>query len=161
MKIFGLALLFSAFLYSGFFIGSRYISALKEIERSGNLLKNIIFCLKKENMTVSKIFETCSLESDGETKNFILSLSPKNFDNIEILSAKTNFCKVKSANRILQEAFSVLGKYSADEQLSEIEFCRKKLINLYEKSEEPFKSKAKLFRYFGILAGAFFVIIFI
>ena len=161
MKFFGLILLFSAFSLVGFLKANSYLSSLKDIKRAEFLIKNIGLCIKKENMSVGKIFEICSLECDEKTKIFLDSISPKDFGNVIFFSQKSNFCKDKTANRILQEAFLVLGKYSAAEQLSELEFCRKKLLNLYEKSEDSLKNKAKLFRSLGVLCGMLFVIILI
>ena len=161
MKFYGLILLFSAFSLVGFLKANSYLSSLKDIKRAEFLIKNIGMCIKKENMSVGKIFEICSLECDEKTKIFLDSISPKDFGNVIFFSQKSNFCKDKTANRILQEAFLVLGKYSAAEQLSELEFCRKKANELYSKSENDLLSKAKIFKYSGILAGIFLVIILI
>ena len=69
--------------------------------------------------------------------------------------------KLPIKNYILKEAFSVIGRYSAEDQISEIEFCRKKLNEIYLKNENEFRSKSKLSKSFGVLAGAFLIIIFI
>ena len=66
MKLFGLLLLFSSAMLSGFWISSGFLSDLKDISRIENFIKNIILCLKKENMTLIKIFETCSDISDSK-----------------------------------------------------------------------------------------------
>lgn len=161
MKIFGLLLLFGSASFSGFLIANNFVSYLKDIKRVECFIKNIILCLKKENMTVIKIFETCSGLSDSKTKDFIESISPKDFDKIQIPAKESDFCKNKSALLILQEAFGVLGKYSLSEQICELEFCRKKANELYSKSEIDLLSKAKIFKYSGILAGTFLVIILI
>ena len=112
-------------------------------------------------MPINRIFENCIIECDGKTKEFLCSVSLKNLNSIDIIAKKTGFCENKKVNCVLSEAFSVLGKYSAEYQISEIEFCRKKINGIYEKSENDFLSKAKLFRYFGVLAGLFFVILLI
>ena len=161
MKILGLLLLFGSASFSGFLIANNFVSYLKDVKRVEDFIKNIILCLKKENMTLMKIFETCSNLSDSKTKDFIKSISPKDFDKIHFMAKESGFCKNKSALLILQEAFSVLGKYSLSEQISELEFCRKKASELYSKSEKDLLSKAKIFKSSGILAGTFLVIIFI
>ena len=161
MKLFGLLLLFSSAMFSGFWISGNFISDLKDISRVENFIKNIILCLKKENMTLIKIFETCSNLSDSKTKDFIKSISPKDFEKIYVPAKESGFCKNKAANLILQEAFDVLGKYSLSEQICELQFCRKKANELYSKSENDLLSKAKISKYSGILAGTFLVIILI
>jgi len=159
MKLLGIILIFFSFACGGIISGNRYILFLEEIKRAEMLLKNIIFCLKKERMTVLEILDKCSVLCDEKTKDFLFGITPKNFPEIGKLAEKRNFCSEKNANYILQEAFSVLGKYSAEDQISELEFCRKKLENLYLKNEENFISKARLLKNSGFLAGAFFVII--
>ena len=161
MKILGLAIIFSVFTFLGFSKAKDCVSALEDIKRVEFLLKNIVFCLKRENMPVNRIFGNCILDCDEKTKKFLYSVSLKNLNAIDIIAIKTEFCKNKKANCVLSEAFSVLGKYSAEHQIAEIEFCRKKINGIYEKNENDFLSKAKLFRYFGVLAGLFFVILLI
>ena len=161
MKILGLIIIFTVLTILGFSKAKDCISSLEDMKRAEFLLKNIVFCLKKENMPVNRIFDSCILECDGKTKDFLLSVSLKNLNNIGIISEKTGFCSDKKVNSVLEEVFSVLGKYSAEHQITEIEFCRKKISGIYEKSEKDFLSKAKLFRYSGVLAGLFFVILLI
>ena len=161
MKILGLIIIFSIFTFLGFSKAKDSVSALEDMKRAEFLLKNIIFCLKRENMPINRIFENCIIECDGKTKEFLCSVSLKNLNSIDNIANKTGFCVNKKVNGVLSEAFSVLGKYSAEHQISEIEFCRKKINGIYEKSENDFLSKAKLFRYFGVLAGLFFVILLI
>ncbi len=161
MKYLGLVFLFLSTASMGFFVSNHYICRLKEIRRSEILLKNIILCLKKENTTVPLIFKNCSDICDNETAKFLSEILPDNFSNINALAVKNGFCSNKITNIILQEAFSVLGRYPTNEQITEIEFCRKKMNEFYSKNEEKFISQAKLSRSFGILLGAFFVIILI
>ena len=161
MKILGLIIIFSIFTFLGFSKAKDSVSALEDMKRAEFLLKNIIFCLKRENMPINRIFENCIIECDGKTKEFLCSVSLKNLNSIDNIANKTGFCVNKKVNGVLSEAFSVLGKYSAEHQISEIEFCRKKINGIYEKSEKDLLSKAKLFRYSGVLAGLFFVILLI
>lgn len=159
MKLLGITMIFVAASATGFFAGERYLSVLKEIKRAESLIGSIILGLQSERMTLSEIFENAVFSGDEKTKLFTESLSFQSLDDASKIAEKCGFCKDKATNLILGEAFSVLGKYSAGEQINELEFCRNKLRALYEKSEEPFSMKAKLSRYSGILAGTFFVII--
>ena len=161
MKSLGIVILFSSFTFLGFSEAKKCILALESIKRTEFLLKNIVFCLKKENMAVNKIFENCICECDEKTKLFLESFSFRSSQSIDFIARKSEFCLLSEVNSVLQEAFSVLGKYPAEHQISEIEFCRKKIGNIYEKREKDFLSKAKLFRYSGVLAGLFFTVMLI
>lgn len=161
MKCLGLAFIFISIVSLGFFTANHYIYRLKEIKRVEFLLKNIILCLKKENTTIPMMFKNCSDICDSETSKFLSEILPNKFNNIGALAYENGFCSNKITNLILQEAFSVLGRYPTNEQITEIEFCRKKINELYLKNEEKYISQAKLSRYFGILLGAFFIIILI
>lgn len=159
MKITGLIFIFAAFSATGFYFSEKYISLLNDIKRADLFLKNLIFGIKCEHMTVYEIFKEIIKNCDKKTKNFLSDISPENFEKISEYSEKSGFCKNKTANSILEEAFFVLGKYSASEQEPELEFCRGKLKALYEKNEHDFLSKAKLSKSFGILSGLFAVIV--
>lgn len=161
MKFFGLILVFLSATFLGLLFANKYISCLKDMKRVEFLLKNIILCLNKENTAVVEILKNCAKISDKETEKFLSSVSPEEFDMIAKVSDSNGFCSDKITNMILQEAFSVLGKYDASEQIKELEFCRKKVSELYEKNENALISKAKLSRCFGILLGAFLVIVMI
>ena len=54
MKILGLIIIFSVFTFLGFLKAKDSVSALEDMKRAEFLLKNIIFCLKRENMPVKK-----------------------------------------------------------------------------------------------------------
>ena len=159
MKLVGIVMIASALSAGGFFAGEKYFSVLKGIDRADKLLGNIILGLQSERMTIEEIFENAVKTGDETTKNFIENLSPQETGNAAKIAYECGFCKNDTANSILSEAFFVLGRYSAEEQVKEIEFCRRKLKNLYEKSEEPFLMKAKLARYSGVLAGIFAAIV--
>lgn len=161
MKVLGILMVFLSFTFAGFCISENYISKLKDIKRIDYLLKNIVLRIKNDSMTINEIFEEISKSSDEKTKKFISVINPESFDNLVADSENSLFCRNKSANIILKEAFSVLGRYSASEQEKEIELCRNRLRNLYEKSEENILSKAKLSKTSGILFGVFAAIIFL
>ena len=161
MKILGIILLFLSVSFFGFYIAEKYISEIKDLKRVDLFIKNILFGLESENMTVNEIFEFEKNSGDKKTKDFLDSISPKDFEKINEKAFETNFCKNKTANLILNEVFSVLGKYSAKEQIKEISFCRNKILSYYDKNEKLFLEKAKLSRYSGILAAIFSIILFI
>lgn len=151
MKFFGMIFIFSAFVMTGFYAGEKNTSALKDMESAHCFIKNILICLKNEHMTISKIFDFASNYGDDRTKNFIKQYK---------IDKSKNFCSSKEVNDIINEVFFVLGKYSIDDQLREIEFCREKLKNLYDSNIKKQTEKAKLCRRFGILFGFLSVILF-
>lgn len=159
MKILGIAFVFSATSFAGFFAGERYLSMLKGIKRAESFIANVILGLQSERQTLTEIFESTANSCDEQTKKFIDMLDLKSLGDASKKASEYGFCSEKTANSILSEAFFVLGKYSAAEQIKELEFCRSKLASLYEKSEENFRSKAKLSGYSGVLAGIFLAII--
>ena len=161
MKTAGLILIFSALASTGFYFSEKYLSLLNDIKRTENFVKNLLLGIKSEHMTIYEIFNEINRMGDKKTKKFLTELSPEKFEKISEYSEKCGFSKNETANSILEEAFFVLGKYSASEQETELEFCRNKLKTLYEKSESDFRSKAKLSKSFGILSGIFAVIVFI
>ncbi|MBQ7874841.1 MAG: hypothetical protein IJ306_06780 [Oscillospiraceae bacterium] len=160
MKLFGITMIFAAAAAAGFLAEEKYLSMLKGIKRAENLMVNFILGLKSERLTLSEIFENAVSSGDEKTKRFIMNIPLQKLEDAPEISEKCGFCNDRTANSILGEAFCMLGKYSADEQISELEFCRNRFRSLYEKNEEPYKMKAKLSRYAGILSGIFFAIIF-
>ncbi|MBQ3531800.1 MAG: hypothetical protein IJA05_07780 [Oscillospiraceae bacterium] len=161
MKILGIILLFFSVSSFGFLVSENYVSLLKDVKRVDSFIKNILLGIESENMTINEIFDFTENSCDDKTKNFLSSVIPENFKNISEVAYITNFCKDRTVNSILEEVFFVLGKYSAAEQIREINFCRNKINTYYQKIEAPFLQKIKLLRYSGVLAGMFAAIIFI
>lgn len=161
MKIIGILFLFISILFFGFYLSEKYISILNDIKRADRLLKNIILGLESENLTVKEIFEFSKKSGDEKTLCFLNSISPKDFCKITKKSVETGFCKDKAVNSYLEEAFFVLGKYTAYEQIREINICRNKINDYYKKEEKTIYEKAKLSGYSGIFAGILAVILFI
>lgn len=161
MRILGILFILFSVSFTGFEIGNRYLSELNGIKRAERFLKNIILCLENENMTLREIFENSVILCDGKTKEFVSELNKNGKSDICEKALKTGFCKNKTAALVLEEVFSVLGKYSSEKQIREISFCRNKLNNLYNQNEDILRSKSKLAKISGILAGAFFAIILI
>ncbi len=159
MKLLGIIMVLISASGVGFYIGSKYISVLKGIKRAENFIGSIILELKNERLTLSQMFENAAALGDMSTQSFIKNLSFQNLNNISKIALESGFCPDESALAVLNEAFSVLGKYSAADQITELEFCKNKLHSIYEKNEENLLAKAKLSRSFGILSGIFFAII--
>ncbi|MBQ3501723.1 MAG: stage III sporulation protein AB [Oscillospiraceae bacterium] len=159
MKIAGLLFLFCSVSALGFEIGSRYISMLKDAKRAELFIKNIILCLENENMTLGEIFENCGKTCDEKTGKFIFSLSERNTKDIGKTALECGFCRNIDVIPALEEAFFVLGKYSAAEQIRELTFCRSRISNIILEHEKPLLLKAKLSGYSGVLAGAFLSIL--
>ena len=161
MKLCGILFLFISISSLGFFISEKYISKLKDIQRVDLFIKNVLLGLENENMTINEIFEFIEKSCDDKTKNFLYSSSPENFKKISEIAYTSDFCKDKTVILILDEVFYVLGKYSAAEQIKEINFCRNKVISYSQKKENSFLEKAKLSRCSGVLAGILAAIMFI
>lgn len=161
MKIIGMVFVFVSISYSGFHISEIYLSVLKDIKRADTLLKNMILGIESENMTLKEIFDLCIKNGDEKTKSFLEKIVPGNYEHASETASSTEFCRNKDVCNILDEVFLILGKYSAMEQIREIEICRNKIKAYYDKNEDKFREKAKLSKYSGILAGFFAVILFI
>ncbi len=161
MKILGLLMVLVSACGIGFYIGEKYISQLKGVKKAEKLVGNIILGLQSERLTLSEIFENIAVSGDLSTQSFIENLSFNNLSTVSKTAEESGFCCDKEAILILNEAFSVLGKYSAEEQIKELLFSREKLKRLYEKNEEDIKNKAKLSRCSGALAGVFIFIVLI
>lgn len=153
MKALGLVLVFISFFSVGLFFSKRQIFVLKSIKRAEDFLNSILLNLKNEHLTVYELIEKIRRDSDFETKKHLESVTPENLLNFGKSAYSCGFIKNKTAASVFYEAISVLGKYGIDEQTDEIEFCRNKLRSLYEKSEENYKSKARLYAYFGFFGG--------
>ncbi len=161
MKLIGIILIFLSVSFVGFEIGSKYISELKGIKRAEILLKNIILCIESENMTLKEIFENDIVLYDKNTEEFIFELNRYERKKVAQKAIESGFCNNKSAVLVLEEAFSVLGKFSSEDQIREIGFCRNRLNDIYKQNEPIIKSRIKLARISGILAGSFISILFL
>ena len=159
MKAAGILFVFLSFTFAGFYYYIKNISVLKSIKRAEDFLSTVLLCLKDEQMTVSEILLTAKENSDFETDIFLKSIEPYNLKNAAKMAEKCGFSKSKAITEILNKVFSVLGKYSNEEQIKEISFCREKLNNLYKKTEEETKQRAKLSAYSGLLGGFLAVIL--
>ena len=149
----GIILVIVSFSTLGFYLADKKLSVLKSIKRMDKLLEIIILSLESERMTLEEIFENNSFYNDKSTSDFLSKLSPSDFSNVSNIALECGFCTNKTALSILDEVFFVLGKYSSDEQIKEISFCRNKLNSFFEKINDEILSKAKLLKYSGFFAG--------
>ena len=161
MKTIGIILIFLSVFSFGIFFYIKNISVLKSIKRAEEFLGVILLGIKSERMTVSEILLNAEENSDYITKRFLKSIEPKSLNNAVKTAEECGFSRSKKVSEILDSAFSVLGKYSYDDQIKEIGFCREKLLKLYENAEENLKTKAKLAAYSGFFGGILAIIMFI
>lgn len=161
MKLIGTAMIITACSCVGMLLSKEYISVLKGIERAEKLIKNISACLENENMSIPEIFEYISVLGDDKTNEFIENIRIGNMDNTSETAEQCGFCTDDEAKNILSEAFSVLGKSSASEQIKELDFCRNRLKSIRESKAEEIISKAKFARRIGFTAGVFAAVVLI
>ena len=161
MKLTGIIMIMFSCSCMGLLYAQKYNAVLKGITRTENFIKNIILCLQNERMGIPDMLDYRSSFSDDKTGNFISFLYDFKFDNADEIALKCGFCADKTANEILKEAFFVLGKFSAGEQINELEICRNKLSVYREKISEELKDKAKFAVRMGLICGAFFTVILI
>lgn len=153
MKLLGIMFVFVSVFSIGLVFSKRQLSVLKGIERAEKHLGNILLDIKNEHLTTAEIFNKICTEEDFETKEFFSLISPEKLNDTSKIAYQCGFIKNKTAADIFGEAFSVLGKYSVEDQEKEIEFCRNKLNFLYKKSEDEIKTRAKLIAYSGFFGG--------
>ena len=144
---------------SGCMISQKYIEMLKGIWRTENLIKNIIICIQNERMSVPDIFDYLYSFSDDNTKKLIGILSEFDFNNIDKKALESGFCYDKTSCGILKEAFLILGRLSAEEQIKELEFARSKLSVYREKISDELINKAKFSKKIGVISGVFIAVI--
>ena len=84
-------------------------------------------------------------------------LMPQRCDSMVMLkkeiASETGFCSDDYTNKLLQEAFDIFGKTTAEEQISRLKHICGGIITRSEELLQPSLQKAKLSRSFGIIAG--------
>lgn len=153
MKAAGIIIIITSFSVFGFYISQKQLSVLKGIKRAERFLKSVLICLNSEHMPIKEILEYIAKISDDETKRFVLCLEDYDLINSLKTADICDFCPSNEAVDIISEAFSILGKYSVDEQNIELENCIEKLKNVYSNTEETTKNKAAFSKISGILCG--------
>ena len=161
LKTLGIIFVFSAFVFCGFYFSRKELAVLKSIKRAEQFLYNIILCVQNEHMTVIDIFKTAEKSGDAATKAFLQNIDINHLEDAPKAAETSGFSANKTVTEVLCEVFFVLGRYSAEEQIKEISFCRKKLLQLYEKNKDVSENKAKLCIYIGFFCGISAVVILI
>ncbi len=161
MKLIGIIMAAFSCSCAGFLAAQKYNTVLKGIIRTEKFIKNIILCLQNERMSIPDMLDYISSFSDEKTRLFICNLYGFDFTDIDKMAFECGFSEDETANLMLKEAFFVLGKFSAEEQINELVLCRNKLVNYIEKVSGILENKAKFAKRIGFICGIFIVVILI
>ena len=159
MKMLGIFLIVFSCSILGFNFRKYFLCYLEDIIRAEKFISNIIIGIKSEKISLKEIFKNNLFNNDKKMLEFTKRLKPSELYKGKEIAMECGFCKNKQALSILSECFSIIGKYSAEEQISELEILRNKLLLLYKNSESEYKSKAKISGFFGILGGIFIALV--
>ena len=146
MKLAGIILVFCACIFGGTAVAGKYLSVLKGIERAERLVGAMIDGVRLEHRTMVEILEGV-LNTDEETEALVSSVLKK--DTAE----KSGFCTDEEANKLLEEAFEIFGRTTADEQIKSLEHIQSGLRKRHELLSKPTYERAKLARSMGVIAG--------
>ena len=156
MKLFGIALVFLAFVFGGVVLARKYISVLEGVERAEKLVAAFADGVRREHGTMEEILRSV-LETDDKTDYFINDVLKNSAGKRIVLkkgtAAETGFCSDGFANKLLFEAFDIFGKTDAAEQALYLEHIRSSLRKRHEQLLQPTYERAKLARSFGVIAG--------
>ncbi len=156
MKLFGIALVFLAFVFGGAALARKYISVLEGVERAEKLVAAFADGVRREHGTMEEILRSV-LETDDKTDYFINDVLKNSAGKRIVLkkgtAAETGFCSDEFANKLLFEAFNIFGKTDAAEQALYLEHIRSSLCKRHEQLAKPTYERAKLARSFGVIAG--------
>lgn len=162
MKIVGILFILVASCGMGWEFGQQHLSELKKIKNADAVLTTILTGLENGRQTVHEIFYQIESSADDEQAK-IFEQVEKSFKNGETFfhtdGERLLFGKDPTVLENIRCTFSVLGKYSAEEQIAKIQFCRENIRNRYRILDEPFRQKAKLFQSLGVLGGLFLSVI--
>ena len=162
MKLAGIILVFCACVFGGTAVAGKYLSVLKGVERAERLVGAMIDGVRLEHRTMSEILEGV-LNTDEETKALVSSVL-KNSEGKRIVlkkdtAEKSGFCTDEEANKLLEEAFEIFGKTTAEEQIKSLEQIQSSLRKRHELLLKPTYERAKLARSMGVIAGFLAVVI--
>ena len=126
------------------------------IEKAEKLINTIIDGILNDRSTMEEILQRAK-GMDEKTDVFIDAVL-KNSEGKRIMlkkeiASETGFCSDDYTNKLLQEAFDIFGKTTAEEQISRLKHIRGGIITRREELLQPSLQKAKLSRSFGIIAG--------
>lgn len=162
MKIVGILFILVASCGMGWEFGQQHLSELKKIKNADAVLTTILTGLENGRQTVHEIFYQIESSADDEQAKIFEQVeksfkSGKTFFHTD--GERILFGKDPTVLENIRCTFSVLGKYSAEEQIAKIQFCRENIRNRYRILDEPFRQKAKLFQSLGVLGGLFLSVI--
>ena len=146
MKLFGIVLVFLSFVFGGIAVSKNYLSLTEGIEKAEKLINTIIDGILNDRSTMEEILQRAK-GMDEKTDVFIDAVLKKE------IAEETGFCSDDYTNKLLQEAFDIFGKTTAEEQISRLKHIRGGIITRREELLQPSLQKAKLSRSFGIIAG--------
>lgn len=161
MKYIGLFIIFCSVSFFGLYRAQKEKNVLKSITAMESIISKMILCIKNEHATIDDIFSYVKCNSDLSTKNLIDNLSPEKLSNARDIAKECCFSNDETVLSIIFDVFGILGRYSADEQIKEMEFAREKLINYHNSIESDIKIKAKLILKSSLLCGILAVILLI
>ena len=156
MKLLGIVLVFLSFVFCGIAASKKYLSLTEGIEKAEKLINTIIDGILNDRSTMEEILQRVKV-MDEKTDVFIDAVL-KNSEGKRIMlkkeiASETGFCSDDYTNKLLQEAFDIFGKTTAEEQISRLKHIRGGIITRREELLQPSLQKAKLSRSFGIIAG--------
>ena len=156
MKLLGIVLVFLSFVFCGIAASKKYLSLTEGIEKAEKLINTIIDGILNDRSTMEEILQRAK-GMDEKTDVFIDAVL-KNSEGKRIMlkkeiASETGFCSDDYTNKLLQEAFDIFGKTTAEEQISRLKHIRGGIIIRREELLQPSLQKAKLSRSFGIIAG--------
>ena len=149
-------LVFLSFVFCGIAASKKYLSLTEGIEKAEKLINTIIDGILNDRSTMEEILQRAK-GMDEKTDVFIDAVL-KNSEGKRIMlkkeiASETGFCSDDYTNKLLQEAFDIFGKTTAEEQISRLKHIRGGIITRREELLQPSLQKAKLSRSFGIIAG--------
>ena len=118
MKLFGIALVFLAFVFGGAALARKYISVLEGVERAEKLVAAFADGVRREHGTMEEILRSV-LETDDKTDYFINDVLKNSAGKRIVLkkgtAAETGFCShsISSARRTPRSRLCTLSTYGA------------------------------------------------
>ena len=161
MKYIGLFIIFCSVSFFGLYRAQKEKNVLKSIKSTESIISTIILCIKNEHATIDDIFSYIKHNSNSSTGIFIDNLTPEKLSNAKEIAKECNFSDDETVLSIISDVFGILGRYSADEQIKELEIAREKLKTYYNSVESDIKTKASLFAKSSLLCGILAVILLI
>ena len=161
MKYIGLFMIFCSVLFIGLNRAQKEKDVLKSIKSTESIVSKMILLIKNEHATTDDILSYIKHNSDLSTRKFIENLSLEKLSHSSKIAKECGFSNDTTVLSVISDVFGILGRYSADEQLKELEIAREKLKTYYNTIESDIKTKASLFAKSSLLCGILAVILLI